>query len=103
MKPGQAFTKGWQVKNTGTCTWNNNYRLVFVSGYRMGGEPVAVAREVKPGETYDLQLNLVAPLNPGTYQGVWQMQNAQGRGFGERLKVSIKVVAAPIWWVDETM
>jgi polar amino acid transport system substrate-binding protein len=95
MKPGQAFAKGWQVKNTGTCTWNKNYRLVFVNGHRMGGEPVAVARDVKPGETYDLQLNLVAPLNPGTYQGVWQMQNAQGQAFGERLLVQIKVLPAP--------
>ncbi|MGD8904899.1 MAG: transporter substrate-binding domain-containing protein, partial [Anaerolineae bacterium] len=95
MNPGQAFTKGWQVQNTGTCTWDANYQLVFVSGYRMGGEPVAVATEVKPGETYDLQINLVAPLNPGSYEGVWQMQNGEGQGFGERLKVSITVLAGP--------
>jgi ABC-type amino acid transport substrate-binding protein len=95
MNPGQAFTKGWQVKNTGTCTWNNSYQLVFVDGARMGGEPVAVVRDVQPGETYDLQINLVAPLNPGSYQGVWQMQNGQGRGFGERLRVGITVLAAP--------
>jgi ABC-type amino acid transport substrate-binding protein len=95
MKPGQAFTKGWQVQNTGTCTWDSSYQLVFVDGARMGGEPVAVVRDVQPGETYDLQINLVAPLNPGTHQGVWQMQNGQGQGFGERLKVSITVLAAP--------
>jgi ABC-type amino acid transport substrate-binding protein len=95
MKPGQAFTKGWQVQNTGTCTWDSSYRLVFVDGAKMGGEPVAVAREVAPGETYDVQLNLVAPLQAGSYQGVWQMQNGQGQGFGERLKVDIKVLAAP--------
>jgi len=95
MSPGQAFTKGWQVKNTGTCTWDTSYRLVFVSGNKMGGEPVAVAREVQPGETYDLQINLVAPLNPGSYQGVWQMENGQGQAFGERLRVSIKVVGGP--------
>jgi polar amino acid transport system substrate-binding protein len=95
MKPGQAFTKGWQVRNSGTCTWNTGYRLVFVSGHKMGGEPVAVAREVKPGETYDLQVNLVAPLQPGTYQGLWQMQNGQGVAFGERLKVNVRVLAAP--------
>lgn len=95
MSPGQAFTKGWQVKNTGTCTWDAGYRLVFVSGHKMGGEPVAVAREVQPGETYDLQINLVAPLNPGSYQGVWQMENGQGQAFGERLRVSIKVVGSP--------
>ena len=95
MNPGQAFTKGWQVQNAGTCTWDSNYRLVFVSGSRMGGEPVAVEREVQPGETYDLQLDLVAPLNPGSYQGVWQMENTQGQGFGERLKVGITVLAGP--------
>ena len=95
MKPGQAFTKGWQVKNTGTCTWNTSYQLVFVDGHKMGGEPVAVAREVQPGETYDVQIKLAAPLNPGSYQGVWQMVNSQGQAFGERLKVSIKVVGGP--------
>ena len=95
MKPGQAFTKGWQIQNTGTCTWDTNYRLVFVSGYKMGGEPVAVARQVNPGETYDLQINLIAPPRPGSYQGVWQMENGQGKAFGERLKVSVKVVGVP--------
>jgi polar amino acid transport system substrate-binding protein len=95
MKPGQAFTKGWQVRNSGTCTWNTGYQLVFVSGAKMGGEPVAVTRDVKPGETYDLQVNLIAPLQPGTYQGLWQMQNGQGVAFGERLKVNIRVLAVP--------
>ena len=95
MKPGQAFIKGWQVKNTGTCIWDSSYQLVFVDGERMSGEPVAVARDVQPGETYDLQVNLVAPLKPGSYQSVWQMQNGQGQGFGERLKASIKVLAVP--------
>ncbi|MFC2030667.1 META domain-containing protein [Chloroflexota bacterium] len=95
MKPGQAFTKGWQVKNTGTCTWNTGFRLVFVSGHKMGGEPVAVAREVKPGETYDVQMNLIAPLNSGNYEGVWQMVNGQNAAFGERLKVSVQVVGSP--------
>jgi polar amino acid transport system substrate-binding protein len=95
MKPGQAFTKGWQVKNTGTCTWDSSYQVVFVDGYRMGGEPAAVAGNVSPGQTYDVQINLVAPLKPGSYQGAWQMQNGQGQGFGERLKVDINVLAAP--------
>ena len=95
MEPGEAFTKGWQVKNTGTCIWGSSYQLVFVDGDRMGGEPVAVARDVQPGETYDLQVNLVAPLHPGSYQSVWQMQNGEGQGFGERLKASIKVLAVP--------
>ena len=95
MRPGQAFTKGWQVKNTGTCTWDTSYRLVLASGQKMGGEPVAVARQVAPGETYDFQVKLVSPLKPGDHQGVWQMVNGQNQAFGERLKVNVKVVSAP--------
>ncbi len=95
MNPGQKFTKSWRVKNTGTCTWNTGYKLVFAHGDRMGGNPVAVAREVQPGEAYDINLDLVAPLNAGTYQGFWQMQNASGQNFGERLSVRITVIGAP--------
>jgi polar amino acid transport system substrate-binding protein len=95
MKPGQPFTKGWQVQNTGTCTWDTGYRLDFASGQPMGGQPVAVGRPVAPGETYDFQIQMVAPLRAGDHQGIWQMHNAQNRAFGERLKVNVRVVAAP--------
>lgn len=95
MKPGQTFTKGWQVKNTGTCTWDTGYRLDFASGQRMGGQPVAVSRQVAPGETYEFQMPLVAPLKAGDHQGVWQMHNAKNQAFGERLKVTVRVVAGP--------
>ncbi len=95
MKPGQTFTKGWQVKNTGTCTWDTNYRLVFASGQQMGGQPVAITRQVAPGDTYDLQIQLVSPLKAGDHQGIWQMHNAQDKAFGERLKVNVQVVPGP--------
>jgi len=95
VKPGQTFVKAWQVRNTGTCTWNGSYQLVFVHGYQMGGEPVVVAGNVSPGETYDLQTNLVAPLSAGSYQGVWQMVNPGLQGFGERLNVDVTVQAPP--------
>jgi len=95
MKPGQAFTKGWQVQNSGTCPWTTSYRVVWASGDKMGGEPVAVARQVNAGETYDVQVSLVAPLKAGDYEGVWQMEYAPGKGFGERLKVNIHVLDVP--------
>jgi ABC-type amino acid transport substrate-binding protein len=99
VKPGQQFTKGWRVVNTGTCTWSTDYRLVFVHGSSpeasMGGKPTAITRPVAPGETYDMQVELVAPLKPGTYYAYWQMQNRQGKAFGERLRVTVKVPANP--------
>jgi heat shock protein HslJ len=61
----------------------------------MGGEPVALAGEVAPGETYDIQVNLVAPLRQGIWQAFWQLQNAGTRPFGESLPLAIEVPAAP--------
>jgi ABC-type amino acid transport substrate-binding protein/heat shock protein HslJ len=99
MQPGQAFTKGWRVQNTGTCTWDGDYRLVYAGGNRpaarMGGEPVPVEGQVAPGDTYDIDVELVAPLRPRIYQGFWQMNNGENQAFGDRLPVGIQVPAAP--------
>ncbi len=34
LQPGQPFTKGWRVRNSGTCTWNSTYSFRFVQGAR---------------------------------------------------------------------
>lgn len=39
---GAGFIKSWRFKNTGTCTWNTNYKLVFKNGDQMGA-PVSKA------------------------------------------------------------
>jgi polar amino acid transport system substrate-binding protein len=93
--PGQKFTKVWRVKNTGTCTWDSNYELVFSSGARMGGQPAPIQGQVAPGQEYDVAVDFVAPQGGGTYQSIWQMTNAQGTGLGERLKVSVVVTPGP--------
>jgi polar amino acid transport system substrate-binding protein len=99
MVPGQSFSKTWRVRNIGTCAWDEGYTLIFAHGSApgaaMGGEAVAVSRVVEPGQTYDLEAPLVAPITAGTYQGAWQMQAPGGRSFGERLRVGIQVAGAP--------
>ncbi|MCO6452379.1 MAG: transporter substrate-binding domain-containing protein [Caldilineales bacterium] len=99
VQPGAAFQKGWRVRNTGTCTWNSNYTLVYVDGNnpasQMGGLPTSVQGEVPPGAEYDIYVNLFAPLQPGVYKGIWQMTNAQSKAFGERIYVGIQVPANP--------
>jgi polar amino acid transport system substrate-binding protein len=97
VQPGQTFTKVWRVQNTGTCTWDTGYRVVYVDGNdpasSMGGQPTPVEGLVASGNVYDIRVNLVAPLRPGAYQGIWQMENSQGLGFGQRLPVTIDVPA----------
>ena len=99
VPPGQPFSKGWRIQNSGTCTWNPSYRLVFVSGNvpgaSMGGQPTPIQGQVAPGQTYDIFVNLVAPLQPGVYQGIWQMTDTQNVPFGDRIWVGITVPAPP--------
>jgi polar amino acid transport system substrate-binding protein len=95
LSPGQAFIKSWRVRNSGTCTWDNRYRLAFVqgnqAGAQMGGQPLFIVGTVRPGQTHDLNLPLVAPIQPGTYQGWWQMYNELNQPFGQRIWVGIRV------------
>jgi ABC-type amino acid transport substrate-binding protein len=95
MNPGQAFTKSWRVGNVGTCAWNSSYSVNFVQGNvdaaRMGGTATKIERVVQRNDTYDLQIQLYAPIVPGTYQAWWEMRNAQGVALGQRLSVGIQV------------
>ena len=92
MTPGQEFTKSWQVANTGTCDWVYRYRLVFVSGDRMGGEAAGLGKVIAPGKWTTLSVGLKAPSKPGKYTGNWRFGNQSGSVFGSTLTVSIEVV-----------
>ncbi len=82
--PGKKFTKTWRILNDGSCTWNNMYRLTFVSGDQMSGpenQPLTVL-EVEPGKIIDISVDLVAPEEPGKYRGYWAFKNTNGVEFG---------------------
>ena len=95
IQPGTPFTKGWRIRNTGTCTWNNAYLLKYVGGNSpqsgMGGAPTPIQQAVPPGGTYDIYVNLVSPAQPGIYQGFWSLHNASGVALGDRIWVGISV------------
>lgn len=81
--PNARFTKTWRLQNVGTCTWNNTYDLVFVSGDRMGAANVIpLPGNIVPGQTIDLSVEFIAPGNPGTYRGYWMLRSGLGVNFG---------------------
>lgn len=81
---GESFTKTWRLKNTGSCTWDSDYDLVFTTGESMEG-PEAVqltSGTVAPGDTVDASVKLNAPDEAGTYKGNYKLRNADGEEFG---------------------
>jgi methionine-rich copper-binding protein CopC len=87
---GESFTKTWRLKNTGTCTWNSNYKLVFVDGNQMSGpSSVKLNGFVKPGESVDILVDFKAPTKPGTYTGYWRLQSEDGNKFAQ---VYVKII-----------
>lgn len=93
--PNSSFTKVWRLKNIGACTWTASYALVFTSGDKMGGKNVvALPGIVRPGQTVDVGVDLVAPGQPGKYRGYWMLSNHNGQVFG------IGNNASKPFWVD---
>ncbi len=97
VRPNQRFSKGWRIRNTGTCTWDSQVRLAYargnVSAAQMDGQPVNVTGQVAPGQTFDFFVDLQAPSGvTGIMQGFWQMQNPEREFFGQTVWVMVNVV-----------
>jgi hypothetical protein len=83
ISAGTGFTKTWRLVNSGTCTWNQNYAVVWQSGAQMGVEDVVFLNgTISPGQTVDISVPMTAPTEPGTYQTNWLLRNAAGVLFG---------------------
>lgn len=83
VNPGEEFTKIWQVKNIGTCTWTPDYYLIPVWGNDMGtNPPVPLGKFVKPGEITEISMEMKAPYMPACYITYWMMTDENGYRFG---------------------
>jgi hypothetical protein len=84
IETGKTFVKTWRLRNSGSCTWNSSYQLVFKTGDAMSG-PASKSltnSTVAPGQTLDISVDLTAPATPGTYKGFWELREPGGVNFG---------------------
>lgn len=83
LQPGQYYWKTWTLMNTGTCTWNPSYSLIFWSGDLMDGlVSYPLDDEVLPNEQKDISIYLKAPDTEGTFTGYWRLQTPWNSNFG---------------------
>jgi len=83
VRPGEHFTKVWELKNAGYCTWTPDYKIILTWGNPMGTEPpLPFGKTVLPGESVEISIKMVAPYIPLCWQGNWMLQDPLGNRFG---------------------
>jgi hypothetical protein len=88
---GVDVDKRWQVKNTGTCNWDSNYRLILVAGPELGLPQEQALIPARAGAEAVLRLLLTSPVVPGLYTSAWQARNPVGELFGDVIYIEIQV------------
>lgn len=75
----------WKIKNIGTTTWNDTYKIRFFSGdkfYRDVTEfnfPKGIT--TAPDETVEIKVVASRPYTAGTYTSTWVLTNPDGVNF----------------------
>jgi hypothetical protein len=96
---GETFQVEWPIKNTGNCTWDSTYALVFANGDQMAASSsTPLSSSVDPGDSIVLSLQMTAPSQPAIYLSLWKLEDGNGQLFGmdnppnAPLRVKIEVV-----------
>jgi len=83
INAGDTFQKIWRLQNTGSCTWNTNYQVVFDRGDLLSAPAIVnMPASVAPGQTVDIPITMDAPTTNGTYSGYWKILDPIGTAFG---------------------
>ena len=96
IEAGTNFEKIWSIRNTGSCTWDEGFSLVYIAGSKPDLDPYNFDFKkssdfVASGQSINIALKLTAPCDIGKYEGHWRMRNDKGYYFGTLLSVYIEV------------
>ncbi len=92
---GSSMDKRWEIKNTGTCNWDENYTLRLISGSEMGVEKEQALIPARSGSQMVVRILFKAPNETGIHQSAWQAFDPEGQPFGDPFFIEIKVESAP--------
>lgn len=97
VKAGDKFVKAWELKNTGTCNWDEGYAFAFqpdLSSSAIEGYDIVIKSSddvTKPGHSQSFVVKLTAPGTPGEYKGYWKLKTGSGVSFGPLVYFDIVV------------
>ena len=95
VKPGERLDKRWLVENSGTCNWDEYYRLKFRSGADLSAPLEQALYPARSGSEATIRIMFTAPTEPGTYESAWQTYDPQGQPFGDPVFIQVIVSSNP--------
>lgn len=81
FSPGSDFDILWTLKNVGLRSWNDNFYVRYSSGEKGSKTSLVYLPAISVNETADVRIDMIAPLQPGTYNTTWQVVNDDGTVF----------------------
>ncbi len=91
VPPGSHLDKQWLVQNTGSCNWDERYRMRLISGEAMGAATEQALYPARSGTTATLRILFTAPAEAGEYVSEWQAFDYNGTPFGDSFFMKVIV------------
>ena len=83
VAPNTLFTKTWRLENTGSCSWNSNYEVFYMSGANLtrysAYKIVGSDQKVEPDQRVDISVRMQAPSTNGLYTSFWGLKGRYGQ------------------------
>jgi hypothetical protein len=89
--PGDGLDKRWLVMNSGSCNWDDRYRLKLASGSELNAPVEQALFPARSGTKASIRILFTAPSGPGIYESDWQAYDPQGKPFGDPVIIQISV------------
>lgn len=85
-----AYVREITFRNTGTCEWERNTSLNYISGESFSAGPRIFIREPVPvGQDYVLRFEGRTPLRNGMLTGRWELRTPELIQIGQPMDISI--------------
>lgn len=91
VAPGTILDKRWQVQNTGTCNWDERYRLKEIAGPELGAVSEQRLYPARSGNEITIRIQFTAPAEAGEYRSAWQAYDPEDRPFGDPFFIQVVV------------
>lgn len=93
---GATMDKRWEVQNSGSCNWTEEYSLRLIAGVDLGTNPQQTLYPARSGMHAVIRMVFQAPLEPGSYRSAWQAYSPSGEPFGDPIFIDFVVSSAAV-------